>query len=477
MSDPTFAPGELAASAAPDWADGRDPEEVAAFAEKAEALAGEIAGMSTDVVTVDRVDRNLSPAERAARKAAELRSRAEAARVAARDAELASYAARPTAGESYTQADWEFILEGVPENTKKTYRGAWKWILRWCGENGFIECPMPVPTCIKMIQGHWQRKGRYGRPASPTTLQLTLSVLTLAHKHAKRPDGTVGYVSPVSHPDVQKALRTYRQRWLRAGHRPDQASPITPEEQGALVATCDPRSEQGARDALAFTLLYDMGARRSELLAIDFEDVDLVLREAPQDVDWSRPADIELYVPADPRRRGDRLIVHVPMSKTDQGGSGDEVVLPAHPVAYAATCPVRRYLAWRVLLADRGLAVAGPVLRQVIGGGPKPKDGRPRRGTITGGRMEVAGLESMLARAITAAGLDAEEGRIRRHFTLHGFRAGAAEAAAANGADTPELNRHFRWSQLGTTAQRYAARGQRQVNNPAGRIWRDGEPE
>ena len=420
----------------------------------------------------------LSAGERAAaraRAAIERRQADREDRERRRDAELASYAARPQASETYTQADWDFILEGVPENTRLTYRRAWKWIVGWTGEHGYPECPMPVETCVKMIQGHWNRRGRYGRPAAPATLQLTLAVLTLAHKHAKRPDGTVGYVSPVSHPDVQRAVRTYRQRWLGAGHRPDQASPITPEELGLLVDTCHPASERGVRDALAFTLLYDMGARRSELLAIDFEDVDLVVRppagEEPiglDAVDWTAPADI----PLGPRSR---MIVHVPMSKTDQEGAGDEVVLPAHPIAYAATCPVRRFIAYRAMLRELGLALAGPVLRQVIGGGPKPKDGKPKKGTVTDEAMNTAGLEAMLARAIDASGLDAEAGRIRRHFTLHGFRAGAAEAAAAGGADTPELNRHFRWSQRGTTAQRYAARGLKQKRNPAARIWGDGE--
>lgn len=397
-----------------------------------------------------------------------------AERVAGREVQLAEAAGRKQASETYTPDDWEFILEGVPKNTRKTYAQAWKWILGWTSAHGYPECPMPVETCVKMIRGHWHRQGRYGRPASPATLRLTMSVLSLAHKYAKRPDGTVGYVSPVGHPDVQRAYRTYQKRWLMAGHRPDKSTPITPEELGVLVGTCHPQEERGARDALALTFVYDMGARRSELLAVNFEDVDLVVRAAPEDVDWTRPEDIELYVPDDPdlRRRSDRLIVHVPMSKTDQEGAGDEVILLAHPARHAKTCPVRRYIAWRVLLAERGLDCSGPMLRQVLGGGVKPRDGRPRRATITEERMEVVSLETMLSRAVAASGLADMAGRVRRHFSLHGVgRAGPAEAAAENGADTPEMNRHFRWSQRGTTAQQYAARGLRRKNNPVARIW------
>ena len=396
------------------------------------------------------------------------------AKVRDRAGELAAHAARPTAGETYTAADWEFILEGVPDNTRRTYRRAWMWILTWTGSHGYTEVPMPVETCVKMIRDHWQRAGRYGRPASPATLSLTLTVLTIAHRHAKRPDGTVGYVSPVGHPDVQKAFRTYKKRWLQDGHRPDLASPITPEELHAMVQVCNPGDPRGARNALALTLLFDMGARRSELLAINFGDVDLLVRDPHMlaGVDWRNPSAIELAEPEHGRPSRDRLIVHVPMSKTDQEGAGDEVVLPAHPQQYASTCPVRRFIVWRALLVEVGLQVSGPVLRQVLGGGPMPADGRPRRGTITGERMEVEGLELMLSRGVEAAGLDDREGRVRRHFTLHGFRSGSAEAAAEAGADTPELNRHFRWSQMGTTAQQYAAHGLRRSQNPAARIWR-----
>ena len=42
---------------------------------------------------------------------------------------------------------------------------------------------------------------------------------------------------------------------------------------------------------------------------------------------------IALFDPA--QRRADHLVVHVPMSKTDQEGYGDEVLMYAHPAAYA----------------------------------------------------------------------------------------------------------------------------------------------
>lgn len=366
--------------------------------------------------------------------------------------DLAAYAARRTAGETFSLADWDLMMAGVAENTRKTARRAWLRVLRFCGEHGYSECPMPIETCVKLVNAQWQHPGRYGRPTSPETVKLILWAVTKAHKVARRPDGTVGYVSPVGSEEVQRALRGYTNRWVKAGHRPDKASPIEPDELIRMVATCDARSPAGLRDAFAFALGYDMGARVSEAAGLLFRD-------------------LEIHV-ADPDNitTADHFVVHVPYSKTDQEGDGDEVFIYAHPAAAASTCAVRLGLAWMAMLRDRGLSLDGPVLRRVLGGGTRPADGRPKAGTISTQGLSFAALESMFVRAVEAAGLENPEGR-RRHFVWQGFRAGSAEASAGAGADTPELNRHYRWSQRGTTAQRYAARGRKRRHNPAKRIW------
>lgn len=394
---------------------------------------------------------------------------------------LAALAERRTAGERFSDADVELMLRGVAKNTRKTLRAAWKRVLRFTGDHGYDECPMPVETCVKMVDWCWTQTGRYGRPYSPQVVKHMLWAVTKAHTVAMRPDGVRGFVSPVDSEEVRRAFRGYRNKYAAAGHRPDKASPIEPDEQIAMVRTCDVRSPIGLRDALALAWLYDAGFRAGELVISDeddgrlgvlFDDVELHADVDPATVDWTRPQDVPVRWQRDDAavRDADRVVIHVPLSKTDQEGDGDEVLLYAHPPQFAFNCPVRLYIAWCALLRQRTVPLRGTVLKQVLHGGRSPDDGRPKKGKVTAAGLAYDGLTRVYVRAVAAAGLDDPEGR-RRHFALHGMRAGSMEGAAERGADTPELNRHYRLSQFGTTAQRYAARGRKRRQNPAKRIW------
>lgn len=384
--------------------------------------------------------------------------------------DLEADARRATAGERFSEADYRLMEAGVAKNTRRRLRDAWKRVLEFTGGHGYSECPMPVETCVKLIDWCWQQNGRYGQPFSPATVKSMLWAITKAHNVARRPDGTRGYVTPVKSEEVRRALRGYRHNYITAGHRSDKASPITPDEAVAMIRTVDVRSPQGLRDALALAFLYDGGFRAGELAESDedrhgvqFEHVELHADVDWETVDWRRPQDVELH-------SSDHLVVHVPLSKTDQEGDGDEVMMYAHPAEFGFNCPVRLFIAWSKLLRSLEHARRGTMLRVVMHGGRAPADGRPKKGTVCEIGLEYRGLARMYGRWVSDAELQDPEGH-RRHLVLHGMRAGSAEAAAELGADTPELNRHFRWSQFGTTAQRYAARGRKRRQNPARRIW------
>lgn len=392
---------------------------------------------------------------------------------------------RATAGERFSAADYELMERGVAKNTRARLRGAWKTVLSFTGSHGYSECPMPVETCVKMIDWCWQQQGLYGQPYSPATVKSMLWALTKAHKVARRPDGTRGYISPVDSEEVRRAFRGYRAKYLGAKYRSNKASPIEPDEAIAMIRTVDTRSPQGLRDALAIAFLYDGGFRAGELVETDaedgrigvmFEHVELHAEVDWDAVDWRRPQDIRLNGPDETTnvRDMDHLVVHVPMSKTDQEGDGDEVFMYAHPADFAFNCPVRLFIAWSKLLREHEHVRRGTMLRVVLHGNRAPGDGRPKGGKLTEQAWDYSGMARACARWVADAGLQESDGRWR-HLVLHGFRAGSAEAAAERGADTPELNRHFRWSQFGTTAQRYAARGRKRRQNPARRIWGGGQ--
>lgn len=405
-------------------------------------------------------------------------------RIPGRD--LTADAVRATADERFSEEDYRLMEAGVAPKTKKTLKEAWKRVLNFCADEGFSEAPpWPVERVLKVFHWAWQQDGWRGQPYAPATVEGMLWAITKAHKVARRPeDGLRGYQTPVDTEEVRRAFRGYKKRFRHGKHRSRKASPISPDEQIAMVKALDPRSVIGLQGALALSWLYDGGFRAGELVVpkelaeemgrsgVRFEHVELATRRDIdwEAVDWRRPWDIELDTEGQNASRADHLIIHVPESKTDQEGDGDEVLLPAHPPEYAFNCPVRLFIAWTKLLMELGHERRGTVLRVIRYGGRGPQDGRPRKGTVTEEPLAYDGLAILFKRWVSNAGLDA--GGVTRNFLLHGMRAGSAEAAAEGGADTPELNRHFRWSQFGTTAQRYAARGKKRAQNPARRIWR-----
>lgn len=389
---------------------------------------------------------------------------------------LAELAARPDPDEQLSIDAARLVFDGIPKNTRETYARQWWKFVRWCGETYRQEMPATPETVIEYMNHLWRTKGRYGRPTAPRSVQLALAVIAIAHKRARLPERDqsgshrYGYVPPTVHSNVHAAMRGYTRQWLTAGHRPDTAYPLSPDELKRMVGTLDLRSVVGVFKALVLTVGYDMGFRRSEAAAINVEDIELHIAERhdPAAPVFDDEGQLVLPVFTD----DDHMVVHVPQSKTDQSGEGDQVVLYAHPEGDELTCPVRmtlRWLAWRHL---QGIPGEGPFLLVVRTGGPVPADGRPRSGKIQAGqRLGGEAFEDILAYTSRAAGLHTGTGR-RKHIVPHSLRAGSATSAAEAGADTAALNNHYRWSPQGTTAQRYVRAGGKKRLNPVRGIYR-----
>lgn len=349
------------------------------------------------------------------------------------------------------------IFDGIPENTRKTHKTQWWKFVSWCGTTGREHLPATPQTVVEWIVELGRRKGRYGRPTAPESIRTSLKTIAAAHRRARRPEvdnrgnPMYGWVSPTVHPDVHNALKGYTKNWLLAGHRPDTAHALTRRELGRMVATIDVRTPMGLCDAALLAVGYDLGGRRVELANLNIGDV------AFQVEDWQK-------VTVD-----DYMAVTIPMSKTDQRGEGAEVLLFAHPPAAAATCPVRLAKAW----IDRQAAdghVDGAMFKVVRTGGKARQDGQPKTGKILPDRIDGQRVALVVERYAGRAGLLGGAGA-RRHIVPHSLRAGAATEAGAGGAQAPEINDHFRWSQNGTTGNRYARLGRRRSANPMRRAW------
>lgn len=376
---------------------------------------------------------------------------------------LARYADRPDPDSKLSEAAKQLVLKGVNPRTATTYRAEWWKYVRWCGDHRRQHLPATPETIIEWMHELGTRPGRYStpkkfRPTAPTSVRLSLSTIAVAHRNAKRPEKDssgrqlVGYVSPTNTEDVRRAFRGYVSDWLKAGHRPDTSYPLRPEELAAMIATLDVRSTRGLMCAALLAVTYDAGFRRSEACAVNHEDIDWQIADR------------------DAVTEDDFIIIHVPMSKTDQSGEGDEVVLYAHPDESAGTCPVRLLHRWVALAAENGHS-SGAVFRRLRSGGPPPKDGRPKKATITAQRLPDDALEEIVAATSKKAGLHDVPGR-RRHIVPHSLRAGSATAASERGADVPELAEHFRWKSTSPTPMKYVRRGRKKSHNPARRVWR-----
>ncbi len=383
---------------------------------------------------------------------------------------LAAAASRPNPDEALTPEAAALVFAGMNKNTEQTYRTQWWKFVRWCGDTGRAHEPGQVTpaTIIEWMNELWRRRGRYGRPTAPASVALSLKTIAVAHKRAKRREvdesgrPLYGFISPTTHHLVQAAFRGYTQQWLAAGHRPDKAHPLSADELTKMIATLDVRTPMGLCDATLLAVGYDLGGRRVELCNLNIGDVELRIR----DVDDIRAPD------PDDDEPGDSVVINIPMSKTDQRGEGADIPLTAHPPEFASTCPVRLSLRWLAALDAVGQSdPRAPFFQVVSTGGPRPRDGRPKTGVITGKRIGRERVEDVVERTSIAADLQPKTGR-RLHIVPHSLRAGSATAAAEGGADKFELDDHYRWSHRGTTAGEYVRAGRRKLRNPTRRIWR-----
>jgi site-specific recombinase XerD len=162
------------------------------------------------------------------------------------------------------QDDWQSAinrLEGAyAPNTLKSYRSDFTAFAKWCGERDIA----PVPASIAMVAAFLDDNTN---SAHPSTLRRRLAGIRKVHKLMRYPD-------PTDDEDVRIALR----RAKRARPcRPAQALGLTRKRRDALMAACN-EDMIGLRNRALVAVGYDTLCRRSELVALRVEDLELRLR-------------------------------------------------------------------------------------------------------------------------------------------------------------------------------------------------------
>jgi site-specific recombinase XerD len=261
-------------------------------------------------------------------------------------------------------------------NTLRAYRSAWKIFCAWCEDARYDSLPASTEAVCNFAVWTLEQGLRL------QTAALRLKAVAHYHREAK-------LALPTDHDEVRELFQNAR-RELK--ERPRGKAPITPEQVRKIVKlSCETLAQKRNRTMLL--IAFASGWRRSELVALDREDVEFV------------------------EGKGMGLVQR--FSKTDQEGKGRYVGI--HYGECEATCPVRAMKSW---LALRG-EWQGPLFPRVS----------HSRTTLTRERLEKRGDMFYMAIKEYVRRIDETPARYGAHST----RSGMVTAAAENGASIASI--------------------------------------
>jgi integrase len=305
----------------------------------------------------------------------------------------------PSGGEVVVQADLsdevragieEYVSASLAPETRRAYLVALKPYWGWCQTAGRTACPADPETVAAYLT--YMAKER---SLKPSTVKLAKSAISAAHERN-------GYENPTRTSLVRDVVRGI-DKTHRSG-RPRQARAATGEEIRVMAAKSTRLVDK--RDAAILLVGFGAALRRSEIVALDVEDVT--------------------------RDRRGRTLVHIAHSKTDQTGRGHDAVLPDEAAQAVWT--------W-VAAAD---IKSGPLFLRMARG-PKGEEGRPTRHRLTS-----HAVRDIIRQRAAEAGLDEEHGP---KWSGHSLRRGAATEADANGASELAIKRLGRWNSMSAVSR------------------------
>ncbi|MDH6372899.1 site-specific recombinase XerD [Paenibacillus sp. PastF-3] len=264
-----------------------------------------------------------------------------------------------------------YLGNSKAENTKKAYESDWRDFQNWCLKFNLISLPATAHT-INLYLSSLALSG-----IKVATIQRRVSALVKAHEYAK-------YENPVDI-TVRDTVAGIRREH---GSKETGKKPILVEMIKQMINQV-PENNKGIRDKSLLLLGFAGAFRRSELTALDVEDI---------------------------QESSGGLIVQIKKSKTDQEGEGELIGIPygSQPL----TCPVQAYLNWLKISGIQN----GPIFRKVN-----------RHGQIGINRLSDRAVADVIKLYIRKCGFDADD------FSGHSLRSGLATSAAMAGKNEREI--------------------------------------
>jgi site-specific recombinase XerD len=249
--------------------------------------------------------------------------------------------------------------------TRRAYKTDFSIFQAWCADRGASALPAEPATVAAFLAWEANRKVR------PSTIGRRAAAIRYAHKLA-------GHGIPTDDERVRATMRGIRRA---VGTVATKKTPTTADQVRAMV----PKAGAGLaelRDRALLLLGFAGAFRRSELVALDIEDIE---------------------------ETKDGLRVMIRRGKTDQEGKGAIIAIVRGTVA----CPVAAYKAW----IEAANISAGPVFRPIA----------------KGERLQEARLTDRSVAKIVKAHA-ARIGLDPAGFSGHSLRSGFLTSAAARGA-------------------------------------------
>jgi site-specific recombinase XerD len=273
------------------------------------------------------------------------------------------------------QGWWDKARHAYPETTKKAWRSDWKLFSGFCLARG--ECPLPAEstTVAAFVD---DRRLNQRKPAS---IRRYLATITRAHEIA-------GLADPCRDQMVQLELRSLN---YLMSTRQRQARALNWDHIQRFLASAG-TSLRATRERALLSVAYDVMARRSELVALNVDDVAFLN-------DGSGRALI---------RR----------SKTDQTGEGHSAYLSCDSVRY-----VRAWLA-------AGRIETGALFRRIVGANQ------------VGGRLSANAITQIFKAVAAHLKLPPHVGAA---FSGHSVRVGATQDLLALNIDLGSVMQAGRW--------------------------------
>lgn len=248
--------------------------------------------------------------------------------------------------------------------TRRAYRSDFEIFGAWCAARGANALPAAPAAVAGFLAAEAERGAR------PSTIGRRVAAIRYAHKLA-------GLEAPTDDERVKATMRGIRRT---LGTAPRKKAPATAERVTAMAFGTG-AGPKGLRDRALLLLGFAGAFRRSELVALDCEDIEET-------------------------ESGFRIIIR--HSKTDQEGAGATIAVVRGSVA----CPVAAVRAWR---AAAGIE-SGPLFRSI------------RKGGKVGARLSAQSVADIVKTHAARCDLDPQD------FAGHSLRSGFITSAAKRGA-------------------------------------------